>query len=136
MKLIASYTLRRLRPFTSAHRFFFVGLTYSWGVVQAQLTMKHLAKDSSLSFVGSTATSFVAFGALINARILRRLGTRNSALLACFCLGFGQILSGFATTNFGALFVSFGIVTGFGVGLCFMVTGLTRHNLRAQEAVR
>ncbi|KDQ59475.1 hypothetical protein JAAARDRAFT_56493 [Jaapia argillacea MUCL 33604] len=103
--------------------FFFVGLTYSWGVLQARLASENLAPDSTLAFIGSTASSFVAFGALINGRIIRLLGTRNAALLACTFLGMGQILSGWATKNVGALFVTNGIIMGFGIGLCFMSCG-------------
>lgn len=103
--------------------FFHIGLTYSWGIVQARLSASHLAKDSTLSFIGSTAVAFVSFAALVNARIIRRLGTRNSALLGCFSLGFGQILNGWASYSIAGLFVTNGIIVGFGTSLCFMTCG-------------
>ncbi|ETW79330.1 MFS monocarboxylate transporter [Heterobasidion irregulare TC 32-1] len=103
--------------------FFHIGLTYSWGIVQARLSASHLAKDSTLSFIGSTAVAFVSFAALVNARIIRRLGTRNSALLGCFSLGFGQILNGWASYSIAGLFVTNGVIVGFGTSLCFMTCG-------------
>ena len=99
-----------------------VGLIYSWGVIQARLTAAHLAPDGVLSFVGSTAASFISFGAFVNARIIRWLGTRNAALLACTFLGGGQLLSGWSTKSVGGLFVTNGVVMGFGIGLAFLVS--------------
>ncbi|KAI0052251.1 MFS general substrate transporter [Auriscalpium vulgare] len=99
---------------------FSVGVVYSWGVIQARLTASHLASDATLSFVGSTAASFVAFAALVNVRLIRLLGTRNAALVGSFLLGLGQILSGWSTGSVGGLFVTNGVVMGFGVSLSFM----------------
>ncbi|KAI0028219.1 MFS general substrate transporter [Vararia minispora EC-137] len=99
---------------------FSVGLTYSWGVIQASLTRSHLASDGVLSFVGSTATSLVAFAAFLNTRIIRWIGTRNAGLAAVMFLALGQILSSFSTRSVGGLFVTTGIVTGFGLSLGFM----------------
>ncbi|KAI0067283.1 MFS general substrate transporter [Artomyces pyxidatus] len=103
--------------------FFFVGLGYSWGVIQARLTASHLATDSTLSFIGSTTVAFISFAALLNARLIRWLGTRNAALLACFCLGAGQILNGWSAGSVGGLFITNGVVMGFGTSLCFMACG-------------
>lgn len=98
-----------------------MGLSYSWGVIQARLAAENLAPDSTLAFIGSITIGFISFGAIINSRILRAIGTRNSALLGCSLLGFGQILSGFATKSVGGLFVTNGVVVGTGTSLCFMV---------------
>ncbi|KAI0319532.1 major facilitator superfamily domain-containing protein [Amylostereum chailletii] len=116
----------------SVIRSFSVGLVYSWGVIQARLTASHLAPDGTLSFVGSSAASFISFGAFANAHIIRRLGTRNAALLACNFLGGGQVLSGWSTRSVGGLFVTNGVVMGFGVGLAF----LTCSALPAQYFLR
>ncbi|EGN96014.1 hypothetical protein SERLA73DRAFT_185513, partial [Serpula lacrymans var. lacrymans S7.3] len=103
--------------------FFFVGITHSWGLMQAKLARENLAPDSTLAFIGSTAIAFVAFGAIVNTRIIRLMGTRHAAFLACSFMGFGQILSGWATRSVGGLFVTNGIVMGFGCSLCFMTCG-------------
>ncbi|KAI0261040.1 major facilitator superfamily domain-containing protein [Gloeopeniophorella convolvens] len=104
----------------SAISFFFGGLTYSWGIVQARLTSSHLGSDSQLSFIGSTAIAFISVGALINVRLIRWLGTRNAALLGCFFLGLGPLLNGFATKSYGGLFMTNGVVLGYGTSLSFM----------------
>jgi hypothetical protein len=108
--------------FIRAARFFYVGLTYSWGLVQAKLASEHLAPDSTLAFIGSTTIAFVSFAAIINSRLIRLLGTRNAALLACSLLGVGQILSGWATKSVSGLFLTNGVIMGIGCSLCFMVS--------------
>ncbi|KIY53307.1 MFS general substrate transporter [Fistulina hepatica ATCC 64428] len=91
--------------------FFSVGWTYSWGVIQAKLYDEHLANNSTLSFIGSISISFIALGAIVNGRVIRFLGTRYAALLACCLLGIGQILSSFCTKSVPGLFITNGLVT-------------------------
>lgn len=100
--------------------FFFGGLTYSWGIVQARLIQSRLANDSQLSFIGSTAITLISVAALINVRLIRWLGTRRACVLGCFFLGLGPLLNGFATKSYGGLFVTNGLILGFGTSLTFM----------------
>ena len=95
--------------------FWFVGTIYSWGIIQAALLKEGLSSASTLSFVGSTLSADVSFLALINARIIRLLGARRTALIGTTLLGMGEILSGFATKNLAGLFVTVGVVMGPGV---------------------
>ncbi|KZP20801.1 MFS general substrate transporter [Athelia psychrophila] len=103
--------------------FLLLRLPYSWGLIQAKLAAEHLAADSTLAFIGSTATAFVSFGAIINTRLIRLIGSRNAALIACTLLGSSQVLSGWATHSVGALFVTNGAVLGMGCSICFMACG-------------
>jgi hypothetical protein len=48
----------------------FVGTTYSWGVIQAAVVKEGLSEASTRSFVGSLTTVCVAFLAIMNARIV------------------------------------------------------------------
>ncbi|KAJ7659859.1 major facilitator superfamily domain-containing protein [Mycena rosella] len=101
-----------------------IGTTYSWGIIQAALVKQGLSSTSTLSFVGSSTTACVAGLAVINARVIRFLGARRTALLGVSLMGLGQILSGFATLNIAALFVTAGAITGIGTSLCFMVVSV------------
>jgi len=93
---------------------------YSWGIVQARLTQSRLASVSQLSFIGSTTIALISVAALINVRLIRWLGTRNACMLGCFFLGLGPLLNGFATKSYGGLFVTNGLILGFGTSLTFM----------------
>ena len=60
--------------------FWFIGTTYSWGVLQDALVQKHLGSASSLSFVGSLATACVAAFAIINGRLIRAVGATKDGV--------------------------------------------------------
>lgn len=100
----------------------FVGTTYSWGVIQEALVKQNLSSPSTLSFVGSLTVALNAVFAMISSKILRALGARNTALLGVSCLGFGGVLSGFTTGNIGGLFVTTGVIMGIGVSISYIVS--------------
>jgi hypothetical protein len=94
--------------------FWFVGIPYSWGVIQAALVKQKVSTPASLSFVGSLTAACISFLALANARLIRRIGGRNTALAGVILLGMGGILSSFSTKNVGGLFFTTGVVMGAG----------------------
>ncbi|RFU32981.1 hypothetical protein B7463_g3312, partial [Scytalidium lignicola] len=83
--------------------FWFVGTTYCWGVIQAVLVKEKVSSASTLSFVGSLSCASISFLALVNGRLIRKIGARNAALLGVGLMGAGEV----------------------GSGLCFMVVSLT-----------
>ncbi|KFZ09839.1 hypothetical protein V502_08449 [Pseudogymnoascus sp. VKM F-4520 (FW-2644)] len=89
--------------------FWFVGTTYSWGVIQAALVKQNLSSPATLSFVGS----------------LTWAGARNTALAGITLFGGGQILSGFTAHSVPGLFVTMGVIMGMGVSNLFMVVSVT-----------
>lgn len=97
--------------------FWFVGTTYSWGILQAALVERKLSSPATISFVGSLTAASISFLALVNARVIRRIGARSTALLGVGFLGVGEILSGFTTRNIGGLFFTAGVVMGVGARL-------------------
>ncbi|KGO43192.1 Major facilitator superfamily domain, general substrate transporter [Penicillium expansum] len=103
----------------------FIGTSYCWGILQAALVKEGVSSSSTLAFVGSLATACISFLGILNARIIRKLGTRISAMVGVFFLGLGEVLSGFSAMNIGGLFATAGIVMGIGISLCFMVVSVT-----------
>jgi hypothetical protein len=96
-----------------------VGTTYSWGIIQAALVERKLSSPSTISFVGSLTCACISILALVNARVIRKLGARTTALIGVGLLGLGEILSGFSTKNVGALFFTAGVVMGVGCRYVF-----------------
>ena len=88
---------------------------------QARLVSENVSSDSTLAFIGSTTVSFVPFGALLNGRIIRRIGTRNSAVLGSASISLGLLLNGWASKSVAGLVITNGLILGFGVGMTFMV---------------
>lgn len=101
--------------------FFSVGNTYSWGIMQASLANDHLAPTSTLSFIQGLATSFISVLAIVNARLIRRLGARNTGLVGTALFAGGQILSGWSARSVSGLFMTAGVMMGVGLSLLFMV---------------
>ncbi|KAJ5861185.1 Major facilitator superfamily domain general substrate transporter [Penicillium soppii] len=103
----------------------FIGTSYCWGILQAALVKEGVSSSSTLAFVGSLATACISFLGILNARIIRKLGTRVSAMAGVFFLGLGEVLSGFSAMSIGGLFATAGVVMGIGISLCFMVVSVT-----------
>lgn len=83
--------------------------------MQAALIEKRVASASTLAFVGSLAIACNAAFALPNSRLLVAVGARKTAMIGLLCMGSGQILSGFSERNIGGLFVTAGLLMGYGV---------------------
>ncbi|RDL40415.1 uncharacterized protein BP5553_00394 [Venustampulla echinocandica] len=101
--------------------FWFVGTTYCWGIMQAALVARKLSSPSTIAFVGSLTCACISILALVNARVIRAIGARNSSLIGVGLLGLGEILSGFSTRSVGALFFNAGVIMGLGCSILFMV---------------
>lgn len=99
----------------------FVGVSYTWGVMQAALVGSKGYSSSTLAFVGSLCPACISLLAVPNATVIRVIGARITALLGITLLGLGSILSGFATGSVAGLFMTWGFLGGLGTSLCFMV---------------
>lgn len=100
----------------------FVGVSYTWGVMQAALVDEMGYSSSTLAFVGSLCPACISLLAVPNATLISKIGARITALTGIFLLGLGSILSGFATHSVVGLFMTWGFVGGLGTSLCFMVS--------------
>lgn len=88
---------------------------YTRGVIQAALIEKNVAAPSTLAFVGSLAIACNAAFAIPNGRLTRALGARKVAVLGLLLMGTGQILSGFTDSNIAGLFITAGLLMGYGI---------------------
>ncbi|KAL7811380.1 MFS general substrate transporter [Trichoderma gracile] len=103
----------------------FVGMGYSWGVIQGALVEKGLSTPATLSYVGSLAVSLISCMAILNARIIRAIGAQRTALLGILLLGISEIISSFTVSNLAGLFITSGVIVGLGMSLCFMAVSAT-----------
>lgn len=93
----------------------FVGTSYSWGVIQGALVERGLSSPATLSFVGSLSVAIISVLATINGRVVRLLGARRTAMLGISLLSLAEVLSSFAVTNLAGLFITSGVVLGVGM---------------------
>lgn len=92
----------------------YLGMSYSWGIMQSALVERGLSSASTLSWIGSLCVTFNSIGALVCAKFIRAVGTRQAALAGIICLGGGSVLSGFCTHNVVGLFFTSGVIMGLG----------------------
>ncbi|KAJ3496080.1 hypothetical protein NLG97_g2920 [Lecanicillium saksenae] len=105
--------------------FWLTGVNYSWGVMQSALVEKGLGSASTLSFVGSIPATLISVMAMVNARIIRKIGTRWTAVTGISIICLAQILSGFTTESIPGLYITAGVMLGVGMSLCFTVCSVT-----------
>ncbi|KAL6883171.1 MFS general substrate transporter [Trichoderma longibrachiatum] len=98
----------------------FVGMGYSWGVIQGALVEKGLSTPATLSYVGSLAVALISCMAILNARIVRAIGAQRTAILGILLLGISEVISSFTILNLAGLFITSGVIVGLGMSLCFM----------------
>ncbi|KAH6655837.1 major facilitator superfamily domain-containing protein [Truncatella angustata] len=103
----------------------FVGTSYSWGVMQNELVAEGVGSAATLAFVGSLSAALISALAIVNARIVRRLGSRRTAMIGISFVGLSALTSSFAVKNIGGLFFTSGVLLGLGLGLCFMTVSIT-----------
>jgi hypothetical protein len=94
--------------------FWFVGTSYSWGVLQKSLVESEVGSASTLSFVGGLTTMCIAVLAIFNARILRAIGARWTGVAGVIILGLGELISSFFVKRLVGLFIGWGIIGGVG----------------------
>lgn len=104
--------------------FLYMGVIYSWGILQAGIAHDAAISLTSLTFVGSLATSFMCSICILVGKSIRRFGYPATAMAGAVLLGLGEFLSGFVSGNLAALFVTHGVLFGVGGGLTILVREL------------
>ncbi|KAK1965521.1 major facilitator superfamily transporter [Colletotrichum sublineola] len=103
---------------SSLTMFVYLGVVYSWGIVQVRLVETTGSGLTTLTFVGSLATSFMICFSVVSDRIVCRVGYRRAASIGGALMGLGEVLASFATRHVIALFFLHGLIFGLGGGLC------------------
>lgn len=63
--------------------------------------------------------------AIINARVVRAIGSQRTGVLGVIFLGMSEILSSFTLGSVAGLFFTSGVLLGFGISLCFITVSVT-----------
>ncbi|KNG83835.1 monocarboxylate transporter [Aspergillus nomiae NRRL 13137] len=104
----------------SCSLFVYLGIIYSWGVLQVKLLESASSSLTTLTFVGSLATSFMVSSSIPVGLMIRRWGYQRTALAGAVLMGLGEFLASWVTEHVGALFVTHGIIFGVGGGLTIL----------------
>lgn len=112
--------------------FVYLGVIYSWGIMQVRLVETTSSSLTTLTFVGSLGTSFMISLSVLSGMAVRKLGYQMTALLGAVLMGLGEFLASWTTRHVGALFVFHGVVFGIGGGLSIFVSLPTRYLVDTQ----
>jgi hypothetical protein len=102
--------------------FVYLGVVYSWGIMQVRLVDVTGTSLTTLTFVGSLATSFMISLSILSGMAVRRLGYQKTAFAGGLLMGLGEFLASWTTKHVGALFVFHGVIFGIGGGLSIFVS--------------
>lgn len=98
-----------------------VGTAQSYGIIQAALLEENVSDSVNLMFVGCLSVGLVCALAIVYGKVMRTLGTRRTAMLGILLMSISGAISSVVYKNIGALFVTYGILMGLGMGLTFTV---------------
>jgi hypothetical protein len=111
--------------------FVYLGVIYSWGIMQVKLVETASSSLTTLTFVGSLATSFMISISILSGNAVRKFGYQKTAFAGGFLMGLGEFLASWTTKHIGALFVFHGVLFGIGGGLSIFVR-INSHNEPSQ----
>lgn len=100
----------------------YLGVIYSWGIMQVPLVSTTSSSLTTLTFVGSLAASSMVSVSSLAGYAVRILGYRKTAFVGGFLMGLGEVLAGWSTGRVGGLFALHGGVFGVGGGLSIFVS--------------
>ncbi|GLI77722.1 hypothetical protein PoHVEF18_006015 [Penicillium ochrochloron] len=104
----------------SCSLFIYLGVIYSWGVLAAELVKTTSFSLTTLTFVGSLATSFMVSLSILVGMTIRRFGYQKTAFVGAILMGLGEFLASWVTDNLAGLFICHSVLFGVGGGLTIM----------------
>jgi hypothetical protein len=105
----------------SCSLFIYLGVIYSWGVLAAELVKTTSFSLTTLTFVGSLATSFMVSLSILVGMTIRRFGYQKTAFVGAILMGLGEFLASWVTDHLAGLFICHSVLFGVGGGLTIMV---------------
>jgi OFA family oxalate/formate antiporter-like MFS transporter len=98
-----------------------LGAVYAWSVFRIPLTRAYGWSISQVTLTFELAILVLGFAAFVGGLWMKRAGPRRMAMIGGLCYGLGVILAGQSHGHLGLLYLTFGVLGGFGLGLCYIV---------------
>ena len=101
-----------------------IGVLYAWSVIKSRLIAPLAdggwgwsSQEAGLPY--TVVIGCFALGLLVGGRIQDKVGPRKVTTIGCIMVGMGLVLSGFVGNNPMRLTLSYGVVTGLGIGFAY-----------------
>ena len=98
-----------------------LGAVYAWSVFRIPLTKAFGWTISQVTLTFTIAILTLGFAAFVGGVWMRRSGPRNVAIAAGILYGGGVFLASLSAGHLYWLYVSYGLIAGFGIGLGYIV---------------
>jgi len=98
-----------------------LGSVYAWSVFRIPLTRVYGWSISQVTLAFELAILMLGLAAFVGGLWMKRAGPRRMAVIGGLGYGLGVILAGQAHGHLGLLYLTFGVLGGFGLGLCYIV---------------
>ncbi len=98
-----------------------LGAVYAWSVFRIPLTKAFGWTISQVTLTFTIAILTLGFAAFVGGVWMRRSGPRNVAIAAGILYGGGVFLASFSGAHLYWLYLSYGLIAGFGIGLGYIV---------------
>ena len=98
-----------------------LGSVYAWSVFRIPLSRAYGWSVPQVTLTFEVAILMLGFAAFAGGLWMKRAGPRRMAVIGGLGYGLGVILAGQAHGHLRLLYLSFGVLGGFGLGLCYIV---------------
>src|SRR5436190_1846692 len=98
-----------------------LGSVYAWSVFRIPLTHAYGWSISQVTLTFELAILVLGFSSFVGGLWMRRAGPRRMAMIGGLAYGVGVILAGQAHGHLALLYLTFGVMGGLGLGLCYIV---------------
>jgi OFA family oxalate/formate antiporter-like MFS transporter len=98
-----------------------LGAVYAWSVFRKPLAAELHASVAQINLAFTTTIVMLGVGAFVGGLVLAKLGPRAVGIAAGVLYGTGTYLAGFAVGDLPMLYLTYGAIAGFGIGLGYIV---------------
>jgi OFA family oxalate/formate antiporter-like MFS transporter len=98
-----------------------LGAVYAWSVFSKPLHSQFGWSIPQIAMTFEIALLVLGFAAFAGGLWMKRVGPRTVAIVAGICYGLGTILAGRTGGNLTALYLTYGVLGGAGVGLAYII---------------
>jgi MFS transporter, OFA family, oxalate/formate antiporter len=98
-----------------------LGAVYAWSVFRDPLMKNNGWSISEVTLTFSIAILVLGFAAFLGGLWMSRVGPRTVGIAAGICYGLGVALASLSAGRIWLLYISYGVLGGFGLGLGYIV---------------
>jgi len=98
-----------------------LGAVYAWSVFRKPLAAELGASITEINLAFTITIAMLGLGAFVGGLVLPKVGPRAVGIAAGVLYGSGTCFAGLATGDLGMLYLTYGVIAGFGIGLGYIV---------------